>query len=81
MVAYKIAEHESIYAVDKLWKLLGNSLRNGIQTFISHKILKTKVSCPWISKNLVEKIRRRDKTYTPEAGTAEDWKMKLSFKH
>ena len=31
---------------------------------IPHKTLKTKASCPWISKNLVQKIRRRDKAYT-----------------
>jgi len=65
MVAYKIAEHEPNYAVDKLWKLLVDSLRDGIQTFIPHKTLKTKASCLKKSvKNLVKKIRRRDEAYT-----------------
>ena len=35
----------------------------GIQSFIPHKTLKGKASCPWIGKDLAKKIRRRDKAY------------------
>ena len=62
-LADNIAEHESTQSVEELWQLIVDNLHTGIQSFIPHKTLKGKASCPWITKDLAKKIRHRDKAY------------------
>ena len=60
-LADNIAEHESTQSVEELWQLIADNLHTGIQSFIPHKTLKGKASCPWTTKDLAKKIRRTDK--------------------
>ena len=59
----KVKNAASSHSIDDLWAILQNDLESGIKAYIPHKATKRKDRLPWLNRNIIRLMRKRDKAY------------------
>ena len=53
-----------VHAVNENWTLFKDKLHAAIDTFVAHKLTKSKSNLPWLTKSIKRQMRKRDRLHS-----------------
>ena len=62
----EVTSNQASADTERLWCIFKDGLRDGIKTFIPHKLCRNKDSFPWITADIRKLMRKRDKLYAKQ---------------